>query len=200
MRATSHRLQSILFGISVLSWSLLAWRGAAGEPDVVRLGAVALHLVVGLLLLVRRPPRLEGTTRQRILSVPAIVIAGVVVTLASTPATWSQAVRATFVLGAAFAALSLFSLGRNFAVLPALRNVVVRGPYRLVRHPAYLGEGLMLMACCTTMPPYVGPPVGMIVVALLIIRIRAEEEALRTTPEYRRYCERVPYRLVPRLW
>src|SRR4029077_5938055 len=33
---------------------------------------------------------------------------------------------------------SLLTLRRSFGVRPALRNLVTKGPYRLVRHPMYL--------------------------------------------------------------
>jgi protein-S-isoprenylcysteine O-methyltransferase Ste14 len=37
-------------------------------------------------------------------------------------------------------------------------------------------------------------------VPLVVLRIRAEERALRSLPEYRVYSERVRWRLVPGVW
>ena len=42
--------------------------------------------------------------------------------------------------GLLLALWALFALGFSFSIAPEDRGVVMRGPYRLVRHPMYLGE------------------------------------------------------------
>ena len=44
------------------------------------------------------------------------------------------------VLGTLLTIWSLATLGRCFGLFPEVRGLVLRGPYRLVRHPVYLGE------------------------------------------------------------
>ena len=43
------------------------------------------------------------------------------------------------VLGMVLSIYSLTSLGKNFSIIPQARKLVQSGPYRLVRHPLYLG-------------------------------------------------------------
>ncbi len=71
------------------------------------------------------------------------------------------------------------SLGKSFGISPALRERVVRGPYRFVDHPIYIGHvssdfGFLLMAMSTR---------NAIIVTLntvfLIIRAREENRLLR---------------------
>ena len=55
-----------------------------------------------------------------------------------TPAGLELACRITMTLAAIWACAARLCLGRNFAILPALREVRTRGPYAIVRHPIYL--------------------------------------------------------------
>jgi protein-S-isoprenylcysteine O-methyltransferase Ste14 len=96
--------------------------------------------------------------------------------------------------------VALLSLGRCFGVLPEARGLVTRGPYRLVRHPVYLGElaacyGLMLAA-----PAVRNAFCALVFTAAQAIRMRLEERALgERFPEYATYADATP-RLLPRLW
>jgi protein-S-isoprenylcysteine O-methyltransferase Ste14 len=42
--------------------------------------------------------------------------------------------------GIAFSIYSLSHLGKNFSVIPQARKLVQNGPYKIVRHPLYIGE------------------------------------------------------------
>jgi protein-S-isoprenylcysteine O-methyltransferase Ste14 len=95
--------------------------------------------------------------------------------------------------------VSVAFLGRNFGVLPAARGLVTHGPYRLVRHPVYLGE----IGVCTGLALAAPLPVNAAVLGALLaaqtVRMRLEERALCDAfPEYDAYARRTP-RLVPRL-
>ena len=103
--------------------------------------------------------------------------------------------------GVGLALASANSLGSSFSFVPQGRALVVRGPYRWVRHPIYLAELVMILGV-TVVEPRVVPLLGAIVVGVLqVFRIRAEERLLRSTfPGFRRYASVTRYRLVPLLW
>ncbi len=77
--------------------------------------------------------------------------------------------------------------------------MVARGPYRLVRHPAYAGESLMLIGCIAAIGglAWLWLPV---MLPVLIARIIAEERVLRQLPAYVEYADCVRWRLIPGVW
>jgi protein-S-isoprenylcysteine O-methyltransferase Ste14 len=189
-------------GLSLLSWSALGLIHA--EPDdrltAVRLTVSGLNALVGILFVARAPVLRHGSIAAIGLAVPGVAVAGLALRLSPAPHEWPLAAQALFVAGAAFAAAAFTALGRSFAILPAVRGIVSRGPYRLVRHPGYLGELVMVAACFCAgpSPPRLAPLLA--AVPLLMLRIRAEEQELETAVEYGAYAQRVRYRLLPGVW
>ncbi|HEU4942388.1 MAG TPA: methyltransferase, partial [Gaiellaceae bacterium] len=102
---------AVLFAVSVCVFVRAEPRRHAREPIAFVACAAALAAVP----LLERPPETAQTS---------LVVAGDLVALAAW--TW------LFV--------SFLALGRCFGLLPEARGLVTRGPYRLVRHPVYLGE------------------------------------------------------------
>ena len=89
----------------------------------------------------------------------------------------------------------MHSLGRNLTDTVVTRRehtLVTHGPYRWVRHPFY-GVGFLGMVAFTLMTAnWFVALIGIVVVALLMYRSRAEEAKLieRFGDEYRAYRER----------
>jgi protein-S-isoprenylcysteine O-methyltransferase Ste14 len=166
----------------------------------VRLTIAALNTVVGVLFVARAPAIRHGSTADIAVSIPAVLIAGIALKLSPLPRDWPLWAELPFAAGAALATTSFVFLGRSFAILPAVRGVVSRGPYGLVRHPAYLGELLMVLSCFAAGPTALGLLPLAFAVPLVVLRIRAEEHALQTSAEYGVYATRVRWRLLPGVW
>ena len=104
-------------------------------------------------------------------------------------------------VGVTLAVVSANSLGGSFSFGPQGRALVVRGPYRLVRHPIYLAELAMIVGVTVVNPRVVLLAGAFAVIVLQLVRIRAEERLLRSTfPGFNSYAAVTRYRLVPFLW
>lgn len=99
--------------------------------------------------------------------------------------------------GLVWASLSLLYLRRSFAVLPTVRGVVLNGPYRIVRHPLYLGEVLYLFGAMMLAFSILSLGLFAITLLLLKLRIDMEERKMMTQANYREYRLKVKYRLLP---
>jgi protein-S-isoprenylcysteine O-methyltransferase Ste14 len=88
-------------------------------------------------------------------------------------------------------------MGHAFAVLPANRGIVSGGPFRVVRHPVYLGWILLAMGFSMAYPSFWNLALLAACMALTFWRIHLEEELLGTDPDYRDYLSRVHYRMIP---
>lgn len=199
-----ERFFDLGLGASVIGWGLAALLRAPPEAALspVRLGVAGLHLTVGLLFFGRAAAEAEapGGPRRLAMALPSLLVSGLAFQAAPAPEAWPFFMGWFFAAAAALTALSLASLGRSFSVLPARRALVRGGPYRLLRHPAYAGELLLLQ----TVGAAAGEPwvqvLCLLVAPLTILRIEAEEELLRADPAWEAYAAAVPWRLCPGLY
>lgn len=179
----------------------LARTEPSSRLSIVRLTIAALNLCVGALFLLRGPVLLRASASALARSIPSLVMTGIALKLAPPPSQWPLWAALVFAAGGAFAVTSLATLGRCFALLPAVRGVVTAGPFRLVRHPAYAGELSMIAACCAASArPLVAIVVAALTAATLVVRIRVEERLLSAIPAYEEYATRVRFRLLPWIW
>lgn len=80
-------------------------------------------------------------------------------------------------------------------------RVIDSGPYRLVRHPGYLGfSGWILAAPLLLGSWWAGIP-SVLALAGFVVRTALEDRTLRAElPGYADYARRVRYRLIPGIW
>ena len=100
-------------------------------------------------------------------------------------------------IGVIFTQVSRVFLGRRFGLLPANRGIVSSGPFRLVRHPIYLGWIALTVGYSMIYPSARNMLTVFIILPFMMWRIEQEEELLREDDEYRAYMKLVPYRLIP---
>ena len=165
---------------------------------------VLQHFVVLAIALTRPQPKVRDS------SVASSIAVGVaylypyaqVIYLRWSPGyvTWPAAGLVLVILAAGLSLVSLLTMGRLFGVRPALRGLVTRGPYRLVRHPIYLsyvigdiGYNLQEWNLVTVLLVLIGW-------ASLVYRIHAEERVLSQHAEWPAYAALVRRRLLPGLW
>jgi len=165
---------------------------------------VSQHLLVLGIALTRRPPE----ARDHSLSATAAVIVSYaypyaqVVYLRWAPGDSAspQAGLVLVTLAACMSLASLLSLGSLFGVFPALRGLVTRGPYRLVRHPMYLAYVLADIGYNLQEWNSVSVLLVMAGWVSLIYRIHAEERILLQSADWTAYISLVRYRLIPGIW
>ena len=93
--------------------------------------------------------------------------------------------------GTVWAVWSLRHLDRSVSVLAQARSVVVRGPYRWVRHPLYLGEVVSSLGLAIAANSYQALGLWVALCGLQIYRAMREEQVLlQACPAYRSYRRR----------
>ena len=96
--------------------------------------------------------------------------------------------------------LSKATLRRSFGLLPANRGIVSTGPYRLVRHPIYMGYMTSHIGFLLANFTVYNLSLIAAVAFCQIIRIREEEALLGKDTAYQAYTRQVRWRLLPGLW
>ena len=161
--------------------------------DFARYGLLAgSNILCGLLLLFSRKPTRYPTKASEVL-VPLVATFSYMLfnqpvplpawmTAPFIPNSWATPLAAAGLVfsayGAIFSLWSILWLGRSLGIVVSVREIVLAGPYRYVRHPIYFGYsclflGLFLTACSVRMTILAGGAM-----ALLWWRARLEEAVL----------------------
>ena len=203
----SERAANVLFGLNVWAWGVLGLTTTSLDQrwHAVRLCIATIHVVVGTLFVLRRPLIRSGCRIDIIKAIPAVVLSGFAFSHAGPCSEWPSFTTAIFVSGTVLTIAAFAALAKNFAVLPAVRGVTTSGPYRWVRHPAYLGETILALACCLAKIDAIAVVILLATIVAVVLRARTEEGVFATasdecSAEYAAYRASVRYRIFPGVW
>lgn len=101
------------------------------------------------------------------------------------------------IAGTLFEIYGKAALGRSFGIIAANRGIVLKGPYRFVRHPIYLGYLITHIGFLLSNWSVRNVAVYLVTYVFQVARIFSEERVLSGEEAYREYCERVRFRLIP---
>jgi len=200
MGQSGERLFNVVLGLSFLFW---AFAGIIKDDQLsmVRIGVASLNTCVGILLIIRANVIKYGNSKSILLSLPSLIAGGLLFRLTHDFTNWSLISELLFGFGLIITIVSFITLGKNFAILPQLRKLVGSGLYGYVRHPAYVGESLLLIACFIASEKLLYSGIAFICfIPLIIIRIMEEERLLLANSDYETYAERVKWRMIPWVW
>ena len=188
-------LNSISAWIGLAFWIALgglrlvdAWQNAHLVPALL----AAQSGLIAWLLVTRSQQAVEAHWMQRLVAWISALLPLALRIREETPA--GQVITA---LGLLLVLWALGTLGRSFGIAPADRGLVREGPYRLVRHPMYLGELVSLAGAVTGDPSAWNVALIHVLLLSLLLRIRWEERAVFN---YGAYAGRVRWRLIPGIW
>lgn len=205
-----------VLGISESYWVLKSWSAFTTEPGLLTDGLLARGVLYAAFMFAAAitlatnsgPHARDG---RRVVIAISLIASFLMVAANMAPAgptLWTGSPRVAeagvtiTVVGAALALAAFASLGRSFSVIPEARELVTRGVYRLVRHPMYLAELLMIVGVLFGQAQLTTLIGTLIVIGLQVHRVRLEERLLRSAlpSSFVEFADRTPYRLVPFLW
>ena len=172
--------------------------GTAGSSWAIALYTVLKAAVVSsfAVLVAMRPQARRGAREPIaiIACVAALAAAGALHPPGSVPsAAVETAGLAVAVAGTCWMLASVLALGTCFGILPEARGLVQRGPYRLVRHPLYLGELTACAGLVAASPSLANALLLAVFAGAQVVRMRLEEAELTAAfPEYAGYAARTP--------
>ena len=189
----------VLFEATQALGDALADGGLRPWLDFVYTALRAGLIVAFTVLVMRRGParRRERRPVAYVACAAAMLTAVLDTPAASTSTVFVVAGETLAVLAGAWMIVATVALGRCFGVLPEARGLVTHGPYRVVRHPLYLGEFNLCAGLVIASPSPRNLVLALIFATAQAQRMAMEERELTAQfPEYRDYARRTR-RLIP---
>jgi protein-S-isoprenylcysteine O-methyltransferase Ste14 len=192
-----------LFGLLAISNLTFALHGT-GATVVYRFMAAVLWAMFLVMVLRRAKPVARNRSLPAVLFALASCVVALPLGFASAVDTPVRLVVADVLLiaGAVFSIYAAVTLGRCFSVLADARALITKGPYRVVRHPLYLGELTTMLGFVIASRQLVITLASWLAIsAVQAARAHYEERTLDGAfPAYQSYIEAVPYRIIPHIY
>jgi protein-S-isoprenylcysteine O-methyltransferase Ste14 len=99
--------------------------------------------------------------------------------------------------GLALSVISKLYLNRSFGLVAANRGIKIGGPYRIVRHPMYLGYFINQLGFLGVGFSLVNLGIYLLAWACQLVRVHEEEAVLQQDVSYRQFAGRVTAKLLP---
>jgi protein-S-isoprenylcysteine O-methyltransferase Ste14 len=169
----------------------------------MRLSSIAFLLLIAVVVIARTPPSAKASGLEpRIAALAGSFLTYVMVLFPRCELSLSLEMISTglIFIGTMGAVVALSRLGRSFSVMAESRRLVTSGPYRFVRHPLYLTEGIAIIGLFIQ---YISLWAALILALQIAFQLRRmnNEEAVLTAqfPEYGTYSSTTA-RLIPGIY
>ncbi|NLG50924.1 MAG: isoprenylcysteine carboxyl methyltransferase [Chloroflexi bacterium] len=190
-RSLLNLLGSALWTLFAVFYAIAAVR----QGDFLDMGLCLFYLIVGYLMLSRRPAARAGTWWELALGWGSAIVPLAI--LRPVSGGWVLPAAILQGLGMAGMLAGVCSLGRSFGIAPADRGLVTRGPYRLIRHPMYASELIFDAGFVLANPSWINALALLLIAGTQVARILREERVIGGYPIY---AARVRWRLIPGIW
>jgi protein-S-isoprenylcysteine O-methyltransferase Ste14 len=167
---------------------------AASIANVLFLSLVALTAITRLVP-IQKSKGIEARTSALLGAFLSIALA--FLPKAELGPIWSILSTTLILVGTSLSFVVLCWLGKSFSILAEARRLVIDGPYRIVRHPLYLCEGVALVGVTLQVLSPLAVLIAIVVAMVQCRRMINEEAILRLAfPEYHAYAANTPF-LIP---
>ncbi len=164
----------------------------------------SFYLFIIALYFPRNPAKATtGSLTVKFIAVFSSFIPFIIPLLAGSACTGSVALTSStlvLLMGMRFILATPGTLGKTFSIIPQARRLVVRGPYRMVRHPLYLGEIIGVLGLILAGFSALKLFIFLLLVACQVYRAGEEEKLLSVAfQEYAGYASKTA-RFIPRVF